>query len=200
MSKAKPNPAHLLFEKHLKELGLDFQAEYRFHPRRKWRWDYILGSKIDGVFARNGISVEIEGGFYRGVGGHNSINGLQRDMDKQNAGVMLGWRPLRFSSADVLRGRAKAFLAEHLNCGAPMTQGKREEGEPIRGLVLVALLCFAPVANAKPHIWKHLKCALNGPHYDYVHQWDTVAPCQAPRALTPEEQKHWPPKPEEKLP
>jgi len=85
---------------------LEYIREFRFHPTRKWRWDYILTGQR--------ISIEIEGGFYRGVGGHNSINGLQRDMDKQNAGVMLGWRPLRFSTADVLRGRAKAFLAEHL--------------------------------------------------------------------------------------
>jgi hypothetical protein len=39
---------------------------------------------------------------------------MQRDMDKRNHGVMLGWRILTFSSADVLRGHAKAFLQEHL--------------------------------------------------------------------------------------
>jgi very-short-patch-repair endonuclease len=100
------NQAHILFEKHLAELRLKFARESLFHPTRKWRWDYVL---LD-----SNVAIEIQGGFYRGKGGHNSINGMQRDMDKLNAGVMLGWRVLHFSTADVLTGRAKAFLAEHL--------------------------------------------------------------------------------------
>jgi hypothetical protein len=100
------NPANVLLGKHLEQLGLAYEREVRFHPLRKWRWDITL--------PEHRIAIEIQGGFYRGVGGHNSINGMQRDMDKLNAGVMLGWRVLHFSSADVLRGRAKAFLAEHL--------------------------------------------------------------------------------------
>ena len=102
----KFNPAHVLLEKHLRELGLEYTKEVRFHPLRRWRWDFAITGA--------GVAIEIQGGFYRGVGGHNSISGMQRDMDKLNAGVMLGWRVLHFSSADVLRGRAKAFLAEHL--------------------------------------------------------------------------------------
>lgn len=104
--KSSKNPAHILFRKHLSELGLTFEAETRFHSVRLWRWDFTLPD--------HGIAIEIQGGFYRGKGGHNSINGMQRDMDKRNAGVMCGWRVLTFSTADVLRGRAKAFLAESL--------------------------------------------------------------------------------------
>ena len=106
MSKAKPNPAHILMEKHLRELKLSFEREVQFHPIRKWRWDYTL--------PEHRISIEIEGGFYRGISGHSSITGIQRDIDKHNHGVMLGWRTLRFSTADVLRGRARAFLQEHI--------------------------------------------------------------------------------------
>jgi hypothetical protein len=117
----KQNQAHILFEKHLSELGLQFRREWRFHPERKWRFDYALGDFVDGQhWEPNRIGIEIQGGFYRGVGGHNSINGMQRDMDKLNHAVMLGWRVLHFSSADVLRGRARAFLKEHLRpWGAP---------------------------------------------------------------------------------
>jgi hypothetical protein len=110
----KFNEAHILFEKHLAELGLQFRREWRFHPLRKWRFDYVLGDFVNGHWEPNRVGIEIQGGFYRGKGGHNSINGMQRDMDKLNASVMLGWRVLHFSTADVLRGRAKAFLAEHL--------------------------------------------------------------------------------------
>ena len=108
--KAEKNPAHILLAKHLQELGLHFEQEVLFHPVRKWRWDFIIRGDEHG----GRLAIEIQGGFYRGVGGHNSISGMQRDMDKRNAGVMLGWRVLTFSSADVLRGRARAFLKEHL--------------------------------------------------------------------------------------
>jgi hypothetical protein len=109
------NVAHILFDKHLKELGLRFEREYRFHPLRKWKLDYYLHG-TDAVDFDKGeyIGIEIQGGFYRGKGGHNSINGMQRDMDKGNAATMLGIRLLHFSTADVLRGRAKAFLAQQL--------------------------------------------------------------------------------------
>src|SRR5215475_12375653 len=97
----------ILFEKHLTELGLDFEREWPFHPERKWRWDFILNKKK--------IAIEIQGSIWAGrKGGHTGGYGAQRDMDKRNAGVMLGWRVLTFSSQDVLTGRAKAFLQEHL--------------------------------------------------------------------------------------
>lgn len=99
------NTTHILLKKHLRELGLGFACECTFHPTRKWRWDFVLAEH-----QHFRVAIEIQGGFYRGKGGHNSITGMQRDMDKRNAGVMLGWRVLTFSSADVLRGRAKEFL------------------------------------------------------------------------------------------
>lgn len=107
----RKNQANLLLEKHMTELGLEFEQEYKFHPTRKWRADYrILNRLLNG----QEVLIEIEGGFYCGVGGHNSINGLQRDIDKNNHALALGYTPFRFSTADVLRGRAKAFLQEHL--------------------------------------------------------------------------------------
>jgi len=107
----KHQPANILLEKHLHELGLEFEREFRFHPIRKWLADYrITNVLLNGQM----VLIEIEGGFYRGVGGHNSINGLQRDIDKNNHALACGYLPFRFSTADCLRGRAKAFLAEHL--------------------------------------------------------------------------------------
>ncbi len=48
--------AHILLEKHLGELGFGFQAEFRFHPTRKWRLDYVLTRQGGST----GIAVEIE--------------------------------------------------------------------------------------------------------------------------------------------
>lgn len=62
------------------------------------------------------LAIEIEGGLFV-QGRHSRGVGMQKDMDKYNAATMMGYRVLRFSTTDVLRGRAKAFLAEHLGSG-----------------------------------------------------------------------------------
>jgi very-short-patch-repair endonuclease len=105
--KSQPNLVHELFAKHLTELGLEFGREVQFHSVRRWRWDFTL--------PEHGVAIEIQGAIWAGrKGGHTGGKGMQRDMDKRNAGVMLGWRLLTFSTQDINRGRAKAFLKEHL--------------------------------------------------------------------------------------
>ena len=108
------NPAHVLLEKHLAELGLQFRREWRFHPTRLWRFDYVLGNFVDSQhWEHDFIALEIEGGlFVRGR--HSRAKGYEQDCIKYSTAAMLGWRVLRFSTQQVLRGTAKAFLAEHL--------------------------------------------------------------------------------------
>jgi very-short-patch-repair endonuclease len=100
------NPAHTLFEAHLAELGLYYVVEARFHFSRKWRFDFLLDERV---------AVEIEGAIWS-RGRHTRGKGFQADLDKYNAATMAGYRVLRFSTDDVLKGRAKAFLKEWL-CG-----------------------------------------------------------------------------------
>jgi very-short-patch-repair endonuclease len=102
--------AHCLLEQHMNSLGFQHQGEFRFHPVRKWRVDYKILDRL-----KNGqmVLIEIEGGmFIRGR--HVRPIGFQRDLDKYNAAAMAGYTVLRFSTQDVERGRAKAFLQEHL--------------------------------------------------------------------------------------
>jgi very-short-patch-repair endonuclease len=113
VNKKPVNQAHLLLERHLRELYLDFRAEWQFHPLRKWRFDYVLGDFVGRDWEPDKLAIEIEGGIWMGKG-HTGGKHFQSDLDKYNQAVMLGWRVLRFSTEDVLRGRAKAFLAEHL--------------------------------------------------------------------------------------
>lgn len=105
------NPTHILFEKHLKELGLWFRPEVKFHPHRKWRVDYMvsLGDSEEAPY----YAIEIDGGIYT-QGRHTRGTGRQMDMDKLNHATVLGYRVLTFSTQDVLRGRAKDFLKLHL--------------------------------------------------------------------------------------
>jgi very-short-patch-repair endonuclease len=113
MAKAKPiRPANILLEKHLKELGFGFWREIAFHTERKWRFDYVLLDSLQDK-ANNRIAIEIEGGIYT-RGRHTRGAGYERDLDKYNTATLMGWRVLRFSTGQVLRGEAKAFLSEWL--------------------------------------------------------------------------------------
>jgi very-short-patch-repair endonuclease len=111
------NEAHVLLKSQLdalwKTCATPVQQEFRFHPTRKWLFDFALVDER--------IAIEIQGAIWKGrAGGHTSGKGMQRDMDKRNAGVALGWRVLTFSTDDVLSGRAKEFIRKLLimeQCG-----------------------------------------------------------------------------------
>ena len=126
MSK-KFNPAHLLLEKHLKELELDFRREWRFHPLRRWRFDYALGGFVDSQnWEPNHIAIEIEGGTWIS-GRHSRGKGYEADCIKYSTASMMGFRVLRFTTQQVLRGIAKAFLKEWI-CGRSIGQDRVQQG------------------------------------------------------------------------
>jgi len=79
--------ALLLDTKPMAKLG-SFVTEWKFHPKRKWRFDF--------AFVPVKIAIEIEGGAWLGKG-HTSGKGYHSDMEKYNAAVLLGWRVLRYS-------------------------------------------------------------------------------------------------------
>jgi hypothetical protein len=117
VKKAKvPRPktdAQILLEIHLKELGLDFEPEFKFHPERKWRFDYIVrGKKWESICA-----IEIEGGIFQngrngsgGIGRHTRGAGYVADMEKYNHAAALGHRVIRFTPEQILRGDAMEFI------------------------------------------------------------------------------------------
>lgn len=76
--------------------------EFRFHPTRRWRFDYAITDAK--------IAVEIEGGIFgrdkekpcptchqTRKGRHNTIIGMVNDIEKYNTATALGWRVLRFT-------------------------------------------------------------------------------------------------------
>ena len=70
-------------------------AEYQFHGKRKWRFDFAWPASL--------VALEIEGGVFgyrtatgkRQAGAHRSVQGVLRDIAKYNAAAMDGWRVLR---------------------------------------------------------------------------------------------------------
>lgn len=68
------------------DLKVECVKEHRFHPTRKWRFDYAIPA--------HKIAIEVEGGVWTG-GRHTSPKGFLNDMEKYNTATIMGWRVLR---------------------------------------------------------------------------------------------------------
>ncbi len=68
--------------------GTEPQSEYRFHPTRKWRFDF--------AYPEQKIAIEIEGGTWIG-GRHIHPIGFEKDCEKYNFCAKLGYRLLRYT-------------------------------------------------------------------------------------------------------
>ena len=70
--------------------------EYRFHPSRRWRFDYA-------IFPFR-VAVEFEGGVYTN-GAHTRGKHYTSDCEKYNAATAMGWRVFRYT-AEMMRDAA----------------------------------------------------------------------------------------------
>uniref|UniRef100_A0A6M3J0A1 DUF559 domain-containing protein n=1 Tax=viral metagenome TaxID=1070528 RepID=A0A6M3J0A1_9ZZZZ len=89
---------------HCKALGLPSPVmEHRFHPRRRFRFDYAWPLTM--------LAVEQEGGiFIRGR--HSRGKGMLSDMEKYNLATIMGWSILRFTPTQVQNGEAALKVKE----------------------------------------------------------------------------------------
>lgn len=97
-------------------------AEYKFHPERKWRFDFAIPALK--------LGIEIEGGIWRGRGwgsktannpggAHSHPTNILRDIEKQNAATMLGWRLLRLSENEIRSGESIRMTVDLASRGSP---------------------------------------------------------------------------------
>lgn len=99
----------------IKAFGLpEPEREYRFHPERKWRFDfawpaYMLAAEIEGLVP----TWKTPGG-----GRHQRIGGYEDDLVKYNAAAALGWKVLRFGRSHVLSVYAIRTLEDSIKRGA----------------------------------------------------------------------------------
>lgn len=76
------------------EAKIQFVQEMRFHPVRKWRFDFIvLPESLK-------IAIEIEGGVFSG-GRHVRGKGYMGDLIKYNTAAILGWKVLRYATPQI---------------------------------------------------------------------------------------------------
>lgn len=111
-----------------KELAAQFIAsfglpvpefEYRFHPVRRWRFDFCWRPQM--------LALEVEGGAWiPGGGRHNRAQGFHKDREKYSAAAILGWRivyatPQTFASGAALEDVKRALASPTPNTSSVQT-------------------------------------------------------------------------------
>lgn len=91
----------------LKALRLDFgmQREVRFAPPRMFRFDF--------AWERQMVAVEVDGGLYSG-GRHTRGSGYEKDCEKGNLALLMGWRVFHFTAKAIKSGTAAQTIAAAL--------------------------------------------------------------------------------------
>lgn len=83
--------------------GEKLTEELKFHPTRKWRFDFAIPSKK--------IAFEIDGGIWRkGGGAHSRPKNIMRDIEKSNAAQLLGWKVFRIPGHEVTFEKVEELL------------------------------------------------------------------------------------------
>jgi|SRR5215472_12357123 len=102
--KRKVTQAQILLALHIGELAYSSVYEYKFLPDRDFRFDVYCEELRMGF--------ECSGGRWKK--GHRSARDIESAYEKMNLAQLAGYRVIEFTNEQVLTGRAKAFLAEHL--------------------------------------------------------------------------------------
>lgn len=92
---------------HLRADKLDsgMEREYRFHPTRRWRFDF--------AWPIQKIAIEVEGITWGDKKGrHQTAQGYEGDLEKYNEATRLGWRVYRFSGRQVTMGKAIKYMGK----------------------------------------------------------------------------------------
>lgn len=76
-----------------------WEKEYKFHDKRKWRFDYAV------PVIR--CAIELDGATFKPGTGHNTGAGLRGWREKNNAAMSLGWRVWHYSPEEVIKAGRK---------------------------------------------------------------------------------------------
>jgi hypothetical protein len=102
--------AEILLAAQLEQAGIPFEAEFRFHPRRRWRADFAVHLDCQGCPI---ILIEIDGGAFIG-GRHSRGQGVANDCEKTSAAAILGYRCIRATPAQVADGSCLSWIQQAL--------------------------------------------------------------------------------------
>lgn len=110
MSKAEEE---LAFQ--LRAVKIEFEREFRFHPTRRWRFDFAIEGKK--------LAIEVEGITYYGknkdgsmkLGRHQTAKGVEGDLEKYGEAMKMGWNIYRCSQKMVKSGEALKTIETLIN-------------------------------------------------------------------------------------
>jgi len=88
------------------DLGVECVKEYKFHPERRWRFDYAI--------PEHKIALEVEGGVWT-QGRHTRPQGFLGDVEKYNTATLMGWRVFRTTPTDLYRTATINLLKSAIN-------------------------------------------------------------------------------------
>lgn len=89
----------------LKSIGFPAVPEYKFHPSRKWRFDF--------AYPLNKLAIEVHGGIYR-QGRHTRGKGFENDREKMNEAQIMGWTVLEVTPRQIKTGAALEWVERFL--------------------------------------------------------------------------------------
>lgn len=106
-TKKKPKDDSALQE-FLREMTVfEMVPEYRFHDRRRWRFDY--------AFPGLRVALEKEGGVFMGsMGRHTSGKGFTDDCEKYSVAASMGWLVIRATTTQIRKQLFVPWLADAL--------------------------------------------------------------------------------------
>jgi hypothetical protein len=79
------------------------KIEYRFHPTRRWRFDYAWPEVY--------VALEKQGGTWRRGGGAHRGVGFERDIEKFNEAQCLGWIVLQQTPEKIFTKESITLIA-----------------------------------------------------------------------------------------
>lgn len=90
------------------EGGPELTAEFKFHPKRKWRFDFAyLRKNFPTMFPM--VAIELEGGIWR-KSRHTTGSGFSADAVKYFEAQLLGWRVYRLTSEMITPANIAAII------------------------------------------------------------------------------------------
>lgn len=88
------------------DLKVECVKEFRFHPTRKWRFDYAI--------PEHRIAIEIDGGVWT-QGRHTRPQGYLNDLEKFNMAASMGWVVLKFTPDSQYKTATMNIIRETIN-------------------------------------------------------------------------------------
>lgn len=88
------------------DLKVECVKEHKFHPTRRWRFDYAIPA--------HKIAVEVDGGVWI-QGRHTRPQGYLNDLEKFNAAASMGWVVLKFTPDTICTTSTLNILRETIN-------------------------------------------------------------------------------------